>query len=144
MPIFLLRSRAKCVTQCHTALRKMNWTCNNCGMSAGRKTSVIRHISNPNIHNGDGRAVPLGTYRALAVNRTNQSKSPSRISSIAYDGTGDLRVRIEKEVENLIVKEVAKKIFASLPNNDPTSQGNISTAKIPKGYLERLQNLETE
>lgn len=102
-------------------------------MSAGRKTSVIRHIDNPNIHNGDGRAVPFGTYRAVAVNRTNQSQPPSRISSIAYDGTGDLRVRIEKEVENLIVKEVAKKIFESLPSNDPTFT-NLEI--LARGYIE--------
>ncbi len=128
----------------------MNWSCNACGMSAGRKTSVTRHIDNPNIHNGYGRAVPLETYRALSEYRTSQYKPPSRISSSPHYGSGDLRVRIEKEVENLIVKEVAKKIFDSVPKDDPhfinleiLARGHIGD-KTSKGILREFIKFRKE
>lgn len=88
-------------------------------MSAGRKTSVTRHIDNPNIHGGDGRPVRYGSKRAESENRPRQYRPLHRMVSSDNYGTGDLRLRIEKEVENLIVKEVAKRIFESLPKNDP-------------------------
>jgi hypothetical protein len=87
-------------------------------MSAGRKTSVTRHIDNPNIHYGDGRALPYGSNRAESEARTNQSRPRHRITSFGHDGTSDFRPLIQKEVENLIVKEIAKRIFESMPKDD--------------------------
>ena len=43
-------------------------------MSAGRKTSVQRHIDNPNIHNGRGRVEPY----AGSSNGSEKRKHPSR------------------------------------------------------------------
>jgi hypothetical protein len=36
---------------------KPNWACSSCRMWSGRRESVLRHITNPRIH--DGRAIPI-------------------------------------------------------------------------------------
>ena len=78
-------------------------------MSAGRKTSVQRHIDNPNIHDGDGRVEPY----AGSSNGSENRKHPSHnvFQSMSSPSDENLLVRIEKEVENEIVREVAKNIF---------------------------------
>jgi hypothetical protein len=60
---------------------KLNWRCNICGMSAGRRTSVQRHIDNPNIHNGNGRAVPLAQHRNARGWSIDRSRTVPQITS---------------------------------------------------------------
>lgn len=113
-------------------LAKLNWTCDSCGMSAGRKTSIDRHIKNPNIHGGDGRAVPYGTNRSSSENRTRFIRRPPQVRSSPNNGTGDIRIRIQKEVENLMIQAVAKRIFDSLHKDDPDFK-NLEI--LARGYI---------
>jgi hypothetical protein len=41
-------------------MRRFNWSCNQCGMSAGRRYSVERHIKT--LHAGLGAAIPFEEY----------------------------------------------------------------------------------
>ena len=109
-------------------------------MSAGRKTSITRHIDNENIHDGDGRPLPYGSYRAETKNRTSQSRPSLRIRPSAHHGAADLRAQIKEEVENLIVKEVAKRIFESYPKDDPgfNNLENLARAYIGSKASEEL------
>ena len=83
-------------------------------MSAGRKTSVQRHIDNPNIHNGDGRAMPFAEHSSALEGRVYRSRPAPRITSSGPTDAENLLIRIEKEVENEIVREVARRIFKSI------------------------------
>ena len=89
-----------------------------CGMSAGRRTSVQRHIDNPNIHNGNGRAVPFAGHRSGQGSSIGMSRTASQISSSGPSNPENLIIRIEKEVENEIVREIARRIFNGLPKDD--------------------------
>jgi hypothetical protein len=118
-------------------MRKLNWQCDACGMSAGRKTSVQRHIDNPNIHNGGGRVEPY----AGSSNGSENRKHPSRkvfqgMSSRPSDE--NLVVRIEKEVENEIVREIAKKIFQSVSHEHLWFRQMESLAR---GYIEKKMSI---
>jgi hypothetical protein len=97
---------------------KLNWRCIVCGMSAGRRTSVQRHIDNPNIHNGNGRAVPLALHRYGLGRSIDRSRTGPKITSLGSSDPESMAIRIEKEVENEIVREVARRIFNSVPKND--------------------------
>ena len=89
-----------------------------CGMSAGRRTSVQRHIDNPNIHNGNGHAVPFAGHRGGQGSSIGMSRTASQISSSGPSDPENLIIRIEKEVENEIVREIARRIFNGVPKND--------------------------
>ena len=97
---------------------KLNWRCNICGMSAGRRTSVQRHIDNPNIHNGNGRAVPLAQHRNAQGWSINRSQRVPQITSSERSDPESMAVRVEKEVENEIVREVARRIYNSVPKDE--------------------------
>lgn len=97
-------------------MKKTNWICNACGMSFGRRTSVQRHIDNPNIHNGDSRAVPLADYSVRRTAGIYQRRAPQVTSSEST--LDDLMIKIEKEVENQLIREIARRIFSRLPNDD--------------------------
>lgn len=92
---------------------KLDWRCNICGMSAGRRTSVQRHIDNPNIHNGNGRAVPLAQHRNAQGWSIDRSQTVPQITSSKRSDPESMAVRVEKEVENEIVREVARRIYTS-------------------------------
>jgi len=87
-------------------------------MSAGRRTSVQRHIDNPNIHNGNGHAVPFAGHRSGQGSSISMSRAASQISSSGPSDPENLIIRIEKEVENEIVREIARRIFNDLPKAD--------------------------
>ena len=97
---------------------KLNWRCNICGMSAGRRTSVQRHIDNPNIHNGNGRAVPLAQHRSAQGWSIDRSQTVPQITSSERSDLERMADRVEKEVENEIVREVARRIFNSVPKDE--------------------------
>jgi len=99
-------------TLCHTEqhMKKLNWSCTSCGMSSSRRSSVLRHIDNGNIHNGIGQAVPFveysvgrrrGIYRPQQVPRFKSSMRPLLVRLVD---------KITLELENEIAKEVAKRI----------------------------------
>jgi hypothetical protein len=119
-----------------------------CGMSAGRRTSVQRHIDNPNIHNGNGRAVPFAGHRSRQGSSIGMSRTSSQISSSGPSDPENLIIRIEKEVENEIVREIARRIFNRLPKDDygfeileSQARAHIfgkSTTGLLKEYLKSL------
>lgn len=89
-----------------------------CGMSAGRRTSVQRHIDNPNIHNGKGVAVPFAKYSTELGTRDYMPRPATQVTSPLPADAQSLITRVEKEVENEMVKEVARRIFQSIPPDD--------------------------
>lgn len=97
-------------------MKKMNWTCTSCGMSSGRKFSVKRHIDNYNIHGGDGQVVSFVEYTLGRREGKYQLQEPLRqnpryTDSIFLDRS---YVEIRREVENLIVKEIARRIYQKM------------------------------
>jgi hypothetical protein len=124
-------------------MKKSNWSCSSCGMSAGRRSSVQRHIDNANIHNGDGRAVLL----AGSVRRRIRIYQAPPVTSSDFTGPNDLVIKIEKELENQIVREIARRIFRSIPIDDFRYDLLESQArshiyrKTTKGLLGELLNL---
>ena len=118
-----------------------------CGMSAGRRTSVQRHIDNPNIHNGNGHAVPFAGHRSRQGSSIGMSRTAFQISSSGPSDPDNLIIRVEKEVENEIVREIARRIFNRLPKDDyrfeileSQARAHIS-AKSTIGYLKELLRL---
>jgi hypothetical protein len=111
---------------------KLNWSCNICGMSAGRRTSVQRHIDNPNIHNGHGVAVPFAEYSTGSSYRHHAPRPAAQDATAVPAEAKPLIIRVEKEVENEIVKEVARRIFQSIPKDDSrfTELENLSKVYI--------------
>jgi hypothetical protein len=94
---------------------KLNWSCTACGMSAGRKFSVQRHINNPNIHNGIGQVV---SYLEYSVGIKEDIYRPQKITPFRRTETPYLD-KIESEVQNQTVREIAKRIYNRLPGKEP-------------------------
>ena len=111
-----------------------------CGMSAGRRTSVQRHIDNPNIHNGEGIAVSFAEYPTRLGTRDYSPRPATQDASTPPADTEPLLTRVEKEVENEIVKEVARRIFQSVPRDDSsfTTLETLSRAYIVKKSFKGL------
>lgn len=103
-----------CVTQSNDHMRKLNWSCTACGMSAGRKFSVQRHINNHNIHNGIGQVVSCLEY-SMGVKQGKYWPQEIRPSRRAEDPYLD---KIETEVQNQIVREIPKRIYNRLPRRE--------------------------
>lgn len=109
---------------CNTVLHrviimsKLNWSCTSCGMSAGRKFSVQRHINNQNIHNGSGQVVSYLEYSlGIKEGKYRSQKIPpfTRHENSFFDRPID---KIIVEVENQIVREIAKRIYNKLTQYD--------------------------
>jgi hypothetical protein len=93
---------------------KNNWSCTACGMSSGRRTSVQRHIDNPNIHGGSGRAVSFTEYSAgLTAGRYQVGQKP-RFAPLEKTIAVRLVNKIRSEVEDHIAREVAMRICKTL------------------------------
>jgi Holliday junction resolvasome RuvABC ATP-dependent DNA helicase subunit len=109
-------------------------------MSSPRRFSVQRHIDNYNLHNGLGQVVPFveysvgrreGKYQPQKVPQFTRSKVP--LLDKIYD-------KIEAEVENQIVKDIANRIYKRL-SDDQTAFNNIdrlATAKISEKFLQNF------
>lgn len=95
-------------------MRKLNWSCTACGMSAGRKFSVQRHINNPNIHNGFGQVV---SYLKYSVGIKEDIYRPQEIPQFRRAEHPYLD-KIEAEVQNQIVREIAMRIYNRFPGKE--------------------------
>jgi len=103
-------------------MSKVNWSCTSCGMSSARRTSVERHIINPNIHGGAARAVPFAEYSAgITSGKYKVGRKPSFAAS-EQPLLFRLVNKISVEFENEIAKEVAKRICKTL---DDTFYNNV-------------------
>jgi hypothetical protein len=89
---------------------KMKWSCISCGMSSSRKSSVQRHINNPNIHNGLGQVVP---YLEYLIGRKEGNYRPQEVPQFTRSGAPYLN-KIEAEVENQVIREIANRIYNHL------------------------------
>ena len=98
------------------------WSCTTCGMSSGRKFSVQRHIQNYGIHNGEGKAIPFVEY---AVGRRQGYYEPARPSNSHASESlflNEIYKKAAKEAENLIVKDIALRIYTDLSQNQTAFQ----------------------
>lgn len=92
-------------------MSKINWSCTSCGMTSARRTSVQRHIDNPNIHDGGARAIPFVEYSAgITSGKYKAGRRPS-FGSTKQPILLRLVNKISIEFENEIAKEVARRIF---------------------------------
>jgi hypothetical protein len=98
-------------------MTKLNWSCTSCGVTFSRRFSVQRHIDNYNIHNGLGQAVPYAEYSmGIREGKYGPQKVPqfTRSDSSFFDRGYN---KIVAEVENQIVREIAKRICNRLSTN---------------------------
>ena len=120
-------------------MTKLNWSCTSCGMSSTRRFSVQRHIDNYNIHNGLGQVVPFVEY---SVGRREGKYQPqivpqfTRSKASFLDNISD---KIEAEVENQIVKDIATRIYSRL-SKDQKAFDNIDRLATTKIFQKFLQN----
>ena len=109
-------------------------------MSSSRKYSVRRHIENYNIHNGSGKVVSFVEY-SIGRREVYYQAEPVTTQSLFLDKIFD---KIATELENLIAKDIAKKIYEEL-SSDQRPFDNLKTlAKtsiLRKNYYETLKNL---
>jgi hypothetical protein len=98
-------------------MTKLNWSCTSCGVAFSRRFSVQRHIDNYNIHNGLGQAVPYAEYsRGIREGKYRPQKVPQFTwSESSFFDRG--YNKIIAEVENQIVREIAKRIFDRVSAN---------------------------
>jgi len=95
-------------------MSKNNWSCTICGMSSSRRTSVQRHIDNPNIHGGAAKAVPFTEYSAgITAGRYRVGQKP-RFAPLEQTIAIRLVHKIRSEVEDQIAREVASKICKTI------------------------------
>lgn len=120
--------------------KQLKWSCTTCGMSSGRKYSVQRHILNYNIHNGAGIVIPFIEY---AVGTREGKYQPQQVPKKTYSQSqyfDNIYVKITQELENLIVNDIARKIFIDL-SADQTKFNNLKSladAYIYKNNFYRL------
>lgn len=91
-----------------------------------------RHIDNPNIHDGHGVAVPFAEYSTGLSYRHHSPRPAAQDATAGPAEAKPLIIRVEKEIENEIVKEVARRIFQSIPIDDSrfTTLENLSRVYI--------------
>ena len=78
-------------------MRRFNWSCNQCGMSSGRRYSVERHIKT--LHGGSGIAIP---YEEYVLGRRNGIYIPKQRPRFR---------RFEDQIEHVIDEEFRKKVI---------------------------------
>ena len=117
--------------------KQLRWSCTACGMSSGRKYSVQRHIINYNIHNGGGNVIPFIEY---TIGRREGKYQPQQVRKNARTQPQFLDrayVKISQEVEDLIVKDIAKRIFIDL-SADQRNFNNLKT--VASMYILKKNN----
>jgi hypothetical protein len=80
-------------------------------MSSTRRFSVQRHIDNYNIHNGLAQVVPFVEY---SVGRREGKYQPQKVPQFTKPKAlflDNILDKIAAEVENQIVKDIAKRIY---------------------------------
>lgn len=113
-------------------MTKLNWSCTSCGMSSSRRFSVQRHIDNYNIHNGLGQVVPFVVYSiGIKEGKYRPQKVPqfTRPEDHFFDRALD---KIAVEVENQIVREIARRIYIRISTNQAVLDNleTVATANI--------------
>lgn len=96
-------------------------------MSSPRRFSVQRHIDNYNIHNGLGQVVPFVEY---SVGRREGKYQPQKVPQFTRSKAPFLDKifdKIEAEVEDLIAKDIAKRIYDDLSTTRQTLFDNLMT-----------------
>jgi len=121
-------------------MKKLNWSCTICGMSSSRKYSVRRHIENYNIHNGSGKVVSFVEY-SIGRREGYYHAEPVTTQSLFLDKILD---KIATELENLIAKDIAKKIYEELSSDQwpfDILKTLAKTSILRKNYYKTLKNL---
>jgi hypothetical protein len=86
-------------------------------MTSSRRSSVQRHIDNYNIHNGMGQIVTYVEYSmGIREGKYRPQNAPTftRAKVSFFDRAQD---KIEVELENQIVSEIASRIYKKLATN---------------------------
>lgn len=115
---------------------KLNWSCTFCGMSSSRRSSVQRHIDNRNIHNGLAEVVPYVQY-SIGIKEGNYI--PQNARQFTQSRAPYLN-KIEAEVENLVIREIAKRIYNNLVKNEAVLDNlqAVATANIVSKNLKDI------
>jgi hypothetical protein len=105
-------------------------------MSSARRTSVQRHIDNPNIHGGRAGAIPFAEYSAgIRWGHYKVGRKPSFGSSEEA-----ILLRIVKktvvEFENEIAKQVAKRLCKTV---DETYYHTVEVAARKRVWLKQYK-----
>ena len=119
-------------------MAKINWSCASCGMSSARRTSVVRHIYNPNIHGGQGKVLPFTEYVAGRRDGTYHVGQKPQFASSEQPLLIRLIPKIRLEMENEIAKEVAKRICSHIINE---SNYSIIEYAAKKSWLKQFDDL---
>lgn len=99
-------------------MRKLNWTCTSCGRTFSRRFSAQRHIDNYNIHNGLGQAVPYAEYSLGIREGKYWPQSMPRFNRAEHSFLDKAFDKIAAEVENNIVRDIAKRVYNAIANNE--------------------------
>ena len=105
-------------------MRRFNWSCNQCGMSSGRRYSVERHIKT--LHGGFGIAIPFEEY---VLGRRNGIYIPKQRPRFR---------RFEDQIEHVIDEELRKKVIQTAISEmmlNPLESARIRT--IVRNILQR-------
>jgi hypothetical protein len=107
-------------------------------MSSGRKSSVIRHIKNYNIHNGVGQVISYVDYSLGRLERRYEPQEQFGHIEPQEHTFKNMRAKIIQEVENLIVKEIARRFYDELSKNQKMLNNIEATLKpfIAQKFLE--------
>ena len=122
------------------SMGKLNWSCTTCGMSSGRKYPVQRHIDNSNIHNGYGKVIPFVEY---TIGRREGKYQPSQAPNTRAPRSAfldEIYVKAGKEAENLIVKDIAFRIYNDVLAN-PARLDDFKRLTIAYLYKKGLSRL---
>ena len=103
---------------------RLNWSCNQCGMSSGRRYSVERHIKT--LHAGYGMAIP---YEEYVLGRRSGMYIPKQRPRFR---------RFEDQIEHVIDQELRKKVIQTTVSEmmlNPLEVARIIT--VVKNILQR-------
>jgi hypothetical protein len=103
---------------------RFNWSCNQCGMSSGRRYSVERHIKT--LHGGSGLAIP---YEEYVLGRRTGNYIPKQRPRFR---------RFEDQIEHVIDEELRKKVIQTTVSEmmlNPSEAARITT--IVRNILQR-------
>jgi hypothetical protein len=108
---------------------KMNWACAECGMASGRKESVLRHINNPTIHNGNAIPVPFVQYLAGLARGAYSHNIQNPFKAISAHRSPHLDKRqidrsfldtLHMRVREKTIDKIADEIVNHTPSSPPT------------------------
>lgn len=114
-------------------MKSAKWTCSVCGMSSGRKWSVQRHLENYNFHSGKGSVITFVQYAVGIREGKNHEHQTSELSPAkSHRFFDEILTKISMELERLIAKDVASKIFQDM-SKDQTQLKHLQ--KLAEAYI---------